>query len=453
MYMFESFDTDMLDDTLWYNKRIHKSPLTYLQEVLMYEYDMNDIMECGYNFKDIAVSECDDGISNTLCYYVDKLSSLGCPQNQIESILNKIRERRYSIFYIDKKLQLIYLVSLNPFSNNEICIDPSINYFKSNPTSMSTSNAGDMWLDMVSEMSFSNFKNKIYSDYSESCDNLGEIWDLIRSNNDYMVRVGIQPCNALESADFDNYDNDFIIGQSLSPATEARKTKSPEDKIEDGLSELEKMSNGEDTGGTGSNVIDNTKEARDSDSNVIDAAKATSDKLEEDGQDSPDDIGDTGTDETDGTEDDGEQPDLDTDDESPEEDDMGEEDDDSTDDTESPEDALHDPDAKRKYHLKLKKLYKYINDSIDALGAFTPAYNFDFVSNYYEIQNNFARLRDAIFKICTEKIDNMDVVDLMNKYASACMTYDSLLAMLREFVDKYKKERDKSNKKDRKSRS
>lgn len=448
MYMFESFDTDMLDDTLWYNKRIHKSPLTYLQEVLMYEYDMNDIMECGYNFKDIAVSECDDGISNTLCYYVDRLSSLGCPQKQIESILNEIREKRYSIFYIDKRLQLIYLVSLDPFSNTEICIDPSMNYFKSNPT---TGNAGEIWSDMISEMTFDNFRNKIYTDYSESCNNVGEIWDLIQSNDEYMSRVGIRPCHAIESVDFDNYDNDFIIGQSLSPATEARKTKSPEEKVEDGLSELEKMSNGEDNANTGSNVIDNTKEARDNDSNVIDAAKATSDKLEQDGQDSPDDMGDTETGESDN---DNEPDDTDdtTDEENPEEDDM-EEDDDSTDDTESPEDALHDPDAKRKYHLKLKKLYKYINDSIDALGAFTPAYNFDFVSNYYEIQNDFARLRDAIFKICTEKIDSMDVVDLMNKYASACMTYDSLLAMLREFVDKYKKERDKSNKKTTKSRS
>lgn len=440
--MFESFDAAMLDDTLLYNKRIHKSPLTYLQEILMYDYDINDIIECGYNYKDIAVSECDDGISNTLSYYAEKLTNAGCTQRQIESVLHMLKEKRYSIFYIDNKSQRIYLVSLNPYSNLDICIDPSMKYFQSN--SVMTGDISSAWSDMICELTFNEFKNKIYTEFSESYANTGEIWDLIQSNNEYMTRVGIQPSYATESIGFDNHYNDFVIGKSLSPATEAPKAKTPAQKVEDGLSELERMSDSDneaDTGTNAGNTIDNTREARDRDNEIIDAAQATSDKLEEDGQDSPDDVGEDG----------GEEPTEDNE-ESPDE--GGDAEDDESMDEESPEDnALNDLETRKKYHLKLKKLYKYINDSIDALATFTPAYNFEFVSTYYDIQNNFARLRDAIFKICTEKINDMDVVDIMKKYANACMAYDSLLAMLREFVDKYRKERDNRDKKAPKQRS
>ena len=434
--MFESSDCAILDDILIYNKKIHKSPLTYLQEILMYDYSINDLIECGYNYKDIAVSECNDGLSNTLSYYAEKLSNIGCTQQQIEDVLYQIREKRYSIFYIDNKLQRIYLISLNPYNKYDICIDQSMSYFQSNSNSIG--NAGAAWNNMICELPYNVFKNKLYTEFSERHANTGEIWELIQSNNEYMCRVGIRPSFTTESVEFDNNYNDFIISGVLSPATEAPKAKTPAQKVEDGLSALEKMSSGEDDGGTSpNNTIDNTKEARARDNEIIDAAQATSDKLENDGQDSPDDVGE------DDTNDDAEPTEND---ESPDENDGVDEDDNIEEDMSS-DDVLNDIETRKKYHLKLKKLYKYINDSIDALGAFTPAYNFEFVSNYYDIQNNFARLRDAIFKICTEKINDMDVVDIMKKYANACMAYDSLLAMLREFVDRYKKEQDKRNKK------
>ena len=88
-------------------------------------------------------------------------------------------------------------------------------------------------------------------------------------------------------------------------------------------------------------------------------------------------------------------------------------------------------------------LYKNVSDVIETLEAFTPEYNSPFVSKYYQIQTDLTRLKTAISKICTDRINSMDVTDVMNAYASANIVYDTICKMLDEFMKEYDREREK----------
>lgn len=445
--VFHSYDANMLDATLIANKEIHKSPLVYLEEILIYNYDIDDIVQCGRNYKENALSSCNDGLSNTLTYYINILKGK-VSQPVLERFLNYLIQYKYCIFYIGKA---VYLVSTAPeyiHSDLAIRMDTLVpEIVKAN--GMYGFDERDLlnWDNLTVAMNFDDsqqlsFKNNLCATYNHD-DLPFELKTLLDEKGEYKVSVDTQVFSVTESVDFDNDFNDFV----LEPATEARKTKSPEEKIEDGLSSLEDMSDdsnsNEEEGDDGSNqssTVDNTKETRNTQNDVIDAAGATNDQMESDGQDTMDDMSDdSGSD----IEDDDGAGDGETDDNS--EDDSNS-DDEFGDDNSTEDDPLNDPHAKKKYHEKLKKLYKHINDTIDTLETFTPAYDSDYVDTYYKIQNNFARLRSAIFRICTETINDLDVVDLMKKYSSANMAYDSLIQMFKDFMVKYKQERNKNKK-------
>lgn len=446
--LFHDCDIDMLDDTLINNKGIHKSPLIYLEEILIYNYTMEDLMKCGQNYKENALSECNDGFSETLTYYVNILRKF-VSQPVLERFLKYLIEYKYCIFHISN--DAIYLVSTNPDymdSDEAICIDlytPTLNksgYAKTATTDYIESELLN-WKSFAMCMSFDNpnkplnFKNYICNKYDET-KLPRELRILLNENPEYNTSVTTQVSYVKESLEFDNDFNDFV----LEPATEARKAKTPQENVEDGLSSLEEISDDDNEGDDGSNApssVDNTSETRRTQNNVIDAASATNDQMESDGQDTMDDVGDD-DDTTDANDEDD-----DTDDSNA--DDSNDDNEDTSDDTDTDdEDPLNNSRDKKKYHEKLKKLYKHINDTIDTLETFTPAYDSNYVETYYRIQYHFARLRSAVFRICTQTANEMDVVDLMKKYSTANMTYDTLIQMFKDFMVKYKQERNKNRK-------
>ena len=114
-----------------------------------------------------------------------------------------------------------------------------------------------------------------------------------------------------------------------------------------------------------------------------------------------------------------------------------------TDAEQTRDDPLKSIETKRAYKNKFVYLYNVITDSLNAMESFTPEYTSPLAQDYYTIRSNLTKLKQIIYKICVERISKMTVDEVLRKYSTANHIFDISSNQLKEFFDKYAKERDK----------
>lgn len=467
------FEISQLDWCLSENKITHRSPIIHLPEVFIYNYSAQDVAQCGANFKQCEISNDEDPVNNTIQYYCEKFGNK-IPQPAMNKLLEIIMNNKFSIFHINR--EALYLVSLIPNQPIKICKDiVCVNLQNQNSLPQTADQMEDMWNEKNTCDDFNVFLTKLYQEFHSDGYVISEnIRRLMNYNSDYADNFNKQPAYeyaiefdddmeendaVLESMFESSIDDDFP-DQEYEPATEARKTQSTQDKIESGLNSLEKMS-GTDGADTDENAPE-SKPSRQSSGNVADIASETDERMEQDGNQSSDEIIEQSEDEDDSndTEDTGgndiddeanneDDSEMDNEDDNDVDDDIDNTDEGETDIDKELDDAIDDPDAKVKYKQRFINLYKHIDDVIDTLETFTPDYTSKYVHEYYALQSNIRRLKTAIFKICTKKIGTMSTVDVMKAYLTANFAYDTIAQMLKDFMSQYEKER-KGNERKRK---
>ena len=114
-----------------------------------------------------------------------------------------------------------------------------------------------------------------------------------------------------------------------------------------------------------------------------------------------------------------------------------------TDAEQTRDDPLKSIETKRAYKNKFVYLYNVITDSLNAMESFTPEYTSPLAQDYYTIRSNLTKLKQIIYKICVERISKMTVDEVLRKYSTANHIFDISSNQLKEFFNKYAKERDK----------
>jgi hypothetical protein len=440
-YVNDSATMD-LDQCLMENHARHRSPIIHLPEIFMYQYSCEDVMECANNFKSCSMDNSTDPVVNTVNYYTKKYENKIAP-DALNAICELIYENAYAIFHIGKD-GTTYMTSMNS-EEPTVCIDSVCLNWNQLPD-----NAYDMqvmWKTGNKMLSYDLFAKQLFDKFHDEdyVMNRG-LKNILSSNPERLECFNKMPSFTYAAEDADE-DYDLLANElesrkhykisefTFSPAQEA--------PIDDALDDLDTMSGKPPQGNANRppENMDNTADGR----QVEDIAQATNDQMEADGsrtsedmanEEEPEDAPDTeGEDEGEG-----------------EEDPEGNPEDEELDPAEDPEDEedtedeklLNDPETKEVYRKRFIALYKHINDIIDTLERFTPAYNVNCTADYYNVQNSAHRLKSAIYKICTEKMKDMQTVDVMKAYLTANYAYDSIGVMLKDFFHKYHIERKKA---------
>lgn len=457
-----------LDQCLMENKIRHRSPIIHLPELFMYKYSYQDVVECANNFKSCVFDKADDPVVNTVNYYSHKYENI-IPSASLNEILDIIYENAYSIFHIDKD-GTTYMASLLD-NNPTICIDSVCLNWNQMPDNQCDVRV--LWKTKNQTWSFEDFAKTMFDkvhdkDYHMN-KNLAKILGInqdVKDNFDTMpyFTYASEESNtlddfdisALEAITFDFDDDDIAMeapGDGLSdlenmtsdaPAKPTRGGRRRRQRSADPVGDLENMTN-EDAPDNerAPTTNDNTAEG-----NEVDIAQMTNDQMEQNGDANTEELANDETNE-DAIDAEGEEAPPEEGEEPTEgEDDLGMDEtpeDDTSDENEDDEKLLNNPESKEGYRKRFIALYKHINDVIDTLERFTPAFDVKCTNDYYTIQNDMYRLKTAIYKICTEKIKDMQTVDVMNAYLTANYAYDSMGEMLKEFFKHYRTERGKAD--------
>ena len=442
-YVDDSATMD-LDQCLIDNHTRHRSPIIHLPEIFMYQYSCADVMECANNFKSCSMDNNTDPVVNTANYYARKFDGK-IAHEAIEAICDIIYENAYAIFHIGKD-GTTYMASLNS-ENPTVCIDSVCLNWNQLPD-----NAYDMqvmWKTGNKAMSYDLFAKQLFDKFHDEdyVMNRG-LKNILASNSERRECFNRMPSFTYAMEDADDYNlaeneaearKHYKISEfTFSPATEA--------PIDDALDDLDQMS-GRSTRPEANNppaeTGDNTADGR-----AVDIAKMTNDRMEADGDRNTEELANEDEDEANADnpapEDEGN-----AEDEENPDDNLGEDLDPTDAEADNPEDeededVLNDPETKEVYRKRLIALYKHINDIIDTLERFTPAYNVNCTVEYYNVQNSAHRLKSAIYKICTEKMKDMETVDVMKAYLTANYAYDAIGVTLKDFFKRYRVERDKA---------
>lgn len=439
-YVDDSATMD-LDQCLIDNHTRHRSPIIHLPEIFMYQYSCEDVMECANNFKSCSMDNNTDPVVNTANYYIRKYEGK-VAQEAINAICDIIYENAYAIFHIGKD-GTTYMASLNS-ENPTVCIDSVCLNWNQLPD-----NAYDMqvmWKTGNKAMSYDLFAKQLFDKFHDEdyVMNRG-LKNILASNSERRECFNKMPSFTYAMEDSEPYNlaaneaearKHYKISEfTFSPATEA--------PIDDALDDLDTMSGNPpktDANRT-PDTTDDTADARGG-NQVTDIAQMTNDRMEQDGDRNSEQMAED--------EDEEAVPEGEEDPNQGEEDDenLGE-DLDPTDaeaeaEDETDENVLNDPETKEVYRRRFIALYKHINDIIETLERFTPAYNVNCTVDYYNVQNSAHRLKSAIYKICTEKMKDMETVDVMKAYLTANYAYDSIGVMLKDFFKRYRVERNKA---------
>lgn len=401
----------------------------------MYQYSCEDVMECANNFKSCSMDNNTDPVVNTINYYSKKYDGK-IHQDALNAICEIIYENAYAIFHIGKD-GTTYMASLNS-EEPTICIDSVCLNWNQLPN-----NAYDMqvmWKTGNKMLSYDLFAKQLFDKFHDEdyVMNRG-LKNILASNSERRECFNKMPDFSYAAEDTEDYDllmNEIEARKhyKISEYTLSRATEAP---IDDELDNLETMSGRppQTDANRTPQTTDDTADAR-----VTDIAQMTNDRMEANSGQSTEDMvnEDEGTDEEDQAPAEGE--------ENPEDDESMGEDLDLTDaEDENPEDeedkTLNDPETKEVYRKRFVALYKHINDIIETLERFTPAYDVKCTVDYYNVQNSVHRLKQAIYKICTEKMKDMETVDVMKAYLTANYAYDSIGVMLKDFFKRYRVER------------
>ena len=429
---------DQLEELFLLNKNKHRSPIINLPEILMFKYDEDDLIKCGENFRECQFAKDDDPVNNTVRYYTDRFQNT-FSQPALNKILEMIINNKYSIFHIDTNV--IYMVSVDPESDakTRFCVDRLTIHLAN---SKSSCNNKDLTSDKLEQLWKSENPPYNYNDLSQYIYGLihskgyhinKDIMALAKYNADYMDNLKIRP--AFESGEF-IYDfameadqqapTHFDIAGQVASYLNESKLATADSLVGDRLDVSRSSRTAPPPEDDPNNQQQQEQQPQEGDPNQQQPQEGEQDpNQQEDPNQQP--------------QDDGQDPNAQNGEEPPQDEQPPEEE-----PPPSPgEELLNDPEAKPKYRLKFVLLYKNIGDVIETLETFTPEYNSSFVSKYYQIQTDLGKLKSAIYKICTDRINNMDVDDVMKAYASANITYDLLCKLLDEFMTEYTREREK----------
>lgn len=428
-YVDDSATMD-LDQCLIENHTRHRSPIIHLPEIFMYQYTCEDVMECANNFKSCSMDNSDDPVVNTVNYYSKKYGDKISP-DALNAICEMIYENAYAIFHIGKD-GTTYMASLNS-QEPTICIDSVCLNWNQLPD-----NAYDMqvmWKTGNRALSYDLFAKQLFDKFHDEdyVMNRG-LKNILASNSERRESFDRVPTftYAAEEADEDYniLDNQmeargqFKVSEFVfSPATEA--------PIDDALDDLDSMS-GRSTRPDNERAPETNDDT--ADGQVTDIAQMTNDQMEANGDRTSED---EANDEEGDAPVEGEEENPEEDEEAPPEEEPLEDEDPTNEDDK----VLNDPETKEIYRKRFIALYKHINDIIDTLERFTPAYEVKCTGEYYNIQNSAHRLKAAIFKICSERMKDMETVDVMKAYLTANYAYDTIGEMLKEFFKRYRMER------------
>ena len=115
------------------------------------------------------------------------------------------------------------------------------------------------------------------------------------------------------------------------------------------------------------------------------------------------------------------------------------------------EDPMKSIEVKSAYRDRFVKLYDIIEDALTTMETFSPDYSTKVSAKYYMIQMDLTHLKEAIYRICTRRLNKMSVPEVIRSYAIASRIFDISTRMMKEFFDEYNKEIDKMSNKTGKS--
>lgn len=427
-YVNDSATMD-LDQCLLENHALHRSPIIHLPEIFMYQYSCEDVMECANNFKSCSMDNNTDPVVNTVNYYSKKYDGKIAPE-ALNAICDIIYENAYAIFHIGRD-GTTYMSSLNS-EYPTVCIDSVCLNWKELPD-----NAYDMqvrWKTGNKAMSYDLFAKQLFDKFHDEdyVMNRG-LKNILSSNAERRECFNKMPDFSYAAEDVEDYDllMNEVESRKHYKISEYTLTRATEAPLNDELDNLDAMSGKppQTDANRTPQTADNTR-----DGEVTDIAQMTNDQMEANGDQSSENMANAEDEdpqaegEENPEENPEEDPDLNADDEDPE----------------NEENVLNDPETKEVYRKRFVALYKHINDIIDTLERFTPAYDVKCTVDYYNVQNSAHRLKQAIYRICTEKMKDMETVDVMKAYLTANYAYDSIGVMLRDFFVRYRAERKKA---------
>lgn len=94
-------------------------------------------------------------------------------------------------------------------------------------------------------------------------------------------------------------------------------------------------------------------------------------------------------------------------------------------------------ERKRTIRKNFHKLYQILGDTLSSLESFTPQYQSKLSKYYSTIKYSLSNARAATYEILTEKINDLTVEELMKKYVICNNIYDVSARMLKEFFTQY----------------
>lgn len=115
------------------------------------------------------------------------------------------------------------------------------------------------------------------------------------------------------------------------------------------------------------------------------------------------------------------------------------------------DDPMKSVEVKVAYRDRFVKLYDIIEDALTTMETFSPDYSTKISAKYYTIQMDLTHLKEAIYRICTRRLNKMSVPEVLRAYTIANNIFDISTRMMKEFFDEYNTEVDKMSKKSGKS--
>ena len=371
---------------------------------------------CQIPLKDVIEDGKAFTVESTIELYMDR--SEGCAYK----LSNYIYQNNLCAVYDDYAMTI--LISLN---DNTIWID---RYRMNNGSKITNA---DKWMNSIVKISYEKFLAVSKAQCKEMLS--GPNGDAVRKiAANTKMKSDAELYSVTESVAIDGL---FDYGVAM---------EAPEDDVESGLNTLDKISGNEPGGGDAAPKDDRTPV--DNDGKATDITQTTQDQLDEDnGTGADDDLlgGDNPFDTSD------DDPLSDTDDAGGTDTTDTTIDDNAGDKTSNENDPMKSVEVKRSYRDRFVRLYEIIEDALTTMESFSPDYNTKSSAKYYTIQMDLNHLKEAIYRICTRRLNKMSVPEVLRAYTIANNIFDISTRMMKEFFDEYNGEVDKMNKTGRNS--
>lgn len=376
----------------------------------LYQIPLQDVIAAGKNY----------GVSDTIELYANRCE--GCTY-QVSNFIFK-----FGLCCLYDDYSMTIMISLN---DNTIWID-RYRLWASRPAltgDLAKITSSDKWFDKIIRVTYAEFLELSKAECKQMLNN-PETANRIREIAANVEIKSIESlCNVTESA---------VIDGLFDAALE-----SDDGDIAKGLNQLDKISGNDDSGGS-EPPADNREQTED-DGESPDLAQATQDQMDKENEGDDDDPFSSddpfGSDNGDDIGDDNSSTDTSSS--------LSSDTDNSTKATE--DDPMKSVEVKATYRDRFVKLYDIIEDALTTMETFSPDYSTKISAKYYTIQMDLTHLKEAIYRICTRRLNKMSVPEVLRAYAIASSIFDISTRMMKEFFDEYNTEVDKMSKKSGKS--